>query len=273
MDKLDRLGWTVGIALTAYGVKFGIRCNRPDVLDRLLRLRPPNSGLASTAKVEHMFSILAANASTNQGVKRFNVAYANDSRFARDLDVEKVLRQVESEMQRIVAEEAETHHFFHAGVVEWGGKAVLIPGRTMSGKSSLVVEFLRAGASYYSDEYAVIDSKGRVHPFPRRVVTRDSEGRLAREIDPGEFGTTIGNKPLPVGIVLLTRYRADANWDPRRLSAAKSILALLSNSLSARRDPARAIKVLHRIAASSKAFKSSRGEASQVVRWAELALK
>jgi len=134
-----------------------------------------------------MFSILAPSVSTNQAVKRFNVAYVNDSRFARDFDVEHVLRQVESEMQRIVAEEARTYHFFHAGVVEWGGKAVLIPGRTLSGKSSLVVEFLRAGASYYSDEYAVIDSRGRVHPFPRRVVTRDSKGRFAGEIDPADF--------------------------------------------------------------------------------------
>src|SRR5258706_11422392 len=162
MEKLDRLGWTAGIALTAYGVNFGIRCTRSDVLDRLIRLRPPNSAPSLAPIVEHMFSVLAAGASTSQAVKRFNVAYFNDSRFARDLDLENVLRQVESEMQRIVAEEAKTHHFFHAGVVEWGGKAVLIPGRTLSGKSSLVVEFLRAGAAYYSDEYAVIDSRGRV---------------------------------------------------------------------------------------------------------------
>jgi hypothetical protein len=273
MEKLDRLGWAAGIALTAYGVKIGIRCNRPDVLDHLIQLRPPTSALSSSPVVEHMFSIVAADLSTNRGVKRFNLAYLNDSRLVRDFEIENVLRQVESEMQRVVAEEAITYHFVHAGVVEWAGKAVLIPGRTLSGKSSLVVEFLRAGACYYSDEYAVLDSRGRVHPFPRRLVTRDSEGRATKEIDPMESGITIGKNPLPVGIVLLTQYRQQGNWDPRRLSSAKSILALLSNSLSARRDPARAMKILGKIAASSHAFKSNRGEAGQVVQWAETALK
>jgi hypothetical protein len=30
-----------------------------------------------------------------------------------------------------------------------------------------VAELVRAGATYYSDEFAVLDSRGRVHPFPR----------------------------------------------------------------------------------------------------------
>jgi hypothetical protein len=273
MEKLDRLGWAAGIALTAYGVKIGIRCNRPDVLDHLIQLRPPNSAVSPSPVVEQMFSIVVADSSTNKSIKRFNLAYVNDSRLVRDFEIQNVLRQVESEMQRVVAEEASTYHFVHAGVVEWAGKAVIIPGRTLSGKSSLVVEFLRAGACYYSDEYAVLDSKGRVYPFPRRLVTRDAEGRTTKEIDPQELGITIGKKPLPVGIVLLTQYRPRANWDPRRLSSAKSILALLSNSLSARRDPVRAMRILHKVATWSKAFKSSRGEAGQVVRWAERALK
>jgi hypothetical protein len=32
-----------------------------------------------------------------------------------------------------------------------------------SGKTTLVSELIRAGATYYSDEYAVIDERGRVH--------------------------------------------------------------------------------------------------------------
>jgi hypothetical protein len=273
MEKLDRLGWTAGIALTAYGVRIGIRCNHADVLEHLIRLIPPNSAPSSSPVVEHIFSIIATNPSTSKGLKRFNLAYVNDSQLVRDFEMGNVLRQVESEMQRLVAEEANMYHFLHAGVIEWAGKAVLIPGRTLSGKSSLVVEFLRAGACYYSDEYAVLDFRGRVHPFPRRLVTRDSEGRTAKEIGAEELGITIGKKPLPVGIVLLTRYRPHANWDPRRLSSAKVIMALLSNSLSARQDPAGAMKMLHKIASSSQAFKSSRGEARQVVRWAEKAFK
>ena len=43
-------------------------------------------------------------------------------------------------------------------IVTWGrGRAIVIPGRTFSGKSTLVAELVRAGATYYSDEYAVED--------------------------------------------------------------------------------------------------------------------
>src|SRR5277367_3536052 len=41
----------------------------------------------------------------------------------------------------------------HAGAVLWRGRALLLPGGTHAGKSSLVTELLRRGATYYSDEY------------------------------------------------------------------------------------------------------------------------
>ena len=58
----------------------------------------------------------------------------------------------------------------HAGAVLWGERALLLPGVTHAGKSSLVAELLRRGATYFSDEYALIDSEGRVHPYPRPLL-------------------------------------------------------------------------------------------------------
>ena len=43
----------------------------------------------------------------------------------------------------------------HAGAVLWYGRALLFPGTTHAGKSSLVAELLRKGAVYLSDEYAL----------------------------------------------------------------------------------------------------------------------
>src|SRR5262245_38101954 len=62
--------------------------------------------------------------------------------------------------------------FIHAGVVGWRGAAILIPGMTGSGKSTLVGELVRHGAEYYSDEWAVLDATGRVHPFARPIRLR-----------------------------------------------------------------------------------------------------
>jgi len=74
-------------------------------------------------------------------------------------------------------------------VVAWRGRAILLPGRSYVGKSTLVMELVRAGAVYYSDEYAVLDARGRVHPFAQPVALREPDG--------GTLCTTqFGGKPF-----------------------------------------------------------------------------
>src|SRR5262245_11510226 len=58
----------------------------------------------------------------------------------------------------------------HSGVVAHDGGAVLLPGSTGSGKSTLVAELVRRGALYLSDEYALVDGAGDVHPYPRSLL-------------------------------------------------------------------------------------------------------
>ena len=58
----------------------------------------------------------------------------------------------------------------HAGVVGWRGRAIVIPGRSHAGKSTLVAELVRRGAVYYCDEFAVLHETGRVHPYRRTPV-------------------------------------------------------------------------------------------------------
>ena len=69
-----------------------------------------------------------------------------------------------------MAAETRERVFVHAGVVGWKGHAIVIPGRSRSGKTTLVAELVKAGAEYYSDEFAVLDAEGRVHPFPEAAV-------------------------------------------------------------------------------------------------------
>src|SRR5437588_167845 len=49
------------------------------------------------------------------------------------------------------------------GVVGWKGRAALILG---DGNAPLIAALVRAGSTYYSDTYAVFDSRCRVHPYP-----------------------------------------------------------------------------------------------------------
>lgn len=55
----------------------------------------------------------------------------------------------------------------HAAAVADRGRVVLFAGPSGSGKSSLCARALLAGCAYLSDEFALVDGRGRIHPFPR----------------------------------------------------------------------------------------------------------
>src|SRR5262245_29166046 len=79
--------------------------------------------------------------------------------------VEDAFTWLSQDIDNMVAQRSRAMLFVHAGVVGWRGLAIVIPGRSHSGKSTLVAELVRRGAVYYSDEFAVLDETGRVHPY------------------------------------------------------------------------------------------------------------
>ena len=171
-----------------------------------------------------------------------------------------------------MAERAREHLFVHAGVVAWGGKAVIIPGRTFSGKSSLVAALVRAGATYFSDEYAVFDSDGTVYPYAKPLSLRDGEGRPRGTYPVEALGGRAATEPLPVGMILAARYEAGARWRPRPLSPGRAMLTLLDNTIQVRRQPQAAMQILQGVALSAEAFQSKRGEADRVAAWLQARL-
>jgi hypothetical protein len=155
--------------------------------------------------------------------------------------------------------------FVHAGVVGWKGQAIVIPGRSYSGKSTLVAELVRAGATYYSDEYAVLDARGRVHPFSKPLELRQEGKYEQTKITAAELGGHSGTKPLPVGLVLMTQFKSGARWRPRKLTAGKAVLEMLFNTVSARRSPEKALAALQRVTMQAEVLKGVRGDAAEVV--------
>jgi hypothetical protein len=264
MEKLDRLGWAAGTAIRAYGVRIGIRVNVSHLLTRVEPHLPPGWKPGSTPKVDLLYSLFVGGAGSRPGVRRFNLLYANVSRVVRSLEVDDILEGFEHYLQLHVAELARRRVFVHAGVVGWRGQAILIPGRSHSGKSNLVAALLQSGATYYSDEYAVLDAKGRVHPYSRPLSLRNGDGGRPTRYNIEQSGGRVGVKPLPIGLVVVTQYKAGAEWRPRRLSVGRGILALLANTVAARREPAMALGTLQRAAGQAKLIKSPRGEADRV---------
>ena len=119
--------------------------------------------------------------------------------WSRCSTLQACLRAFEADVQLHVAEMAPERVFVHAGVVGYRGRGILLPGRSFAGKSILVRELVRAGAQYYSDEYAVLDSAGGVHPYPRPISIRNERGARRDEAPGRHLGRARGGRPAPGG--------------------------------------------------------------------------
>jgi hypothetical protein len=198
-------------------------------------------------------------------VRRLSLAYWNLLRFARSREFEGVLDAFESHVQLTVAEYAPRRIFVHAGVVGWNDRAILIPGLSHSGKTTLVDQLIRAGATYYSDEYAVIDERGRVHPYPRALGMRGPGSDQATKVRAADIGAKVGLKPLRVGLVVSTDYKNGARWRPRQVTRGQGVLELMSHTVSARSQPELALRALPAALESARILKGVRGEAAEIV--------
>jgi len=174
-------------------------------------------------------------------------------------------RALAAHAEPFVAERAPDHLFVHAGVVGWEGRAIVMPGASFAGKTTVVRAWLEAGATYYSDEFAVLDRAGRVHPFARPLAVREGPTAWPRRVPAAALGAETGTTPLPIGLVLVTAYRAGARWRPRRLTKARTLIELMRHTVAARGNPAHSMPILQRAASESLAFAGTRGEARPMV--------
>lgn len=242
-------------------MRFGVRVREEGALRLLTERLPPGWRRSRSQPVETVFSVVTGGGAPARGPRRLSLLYAGAARAARSRDVREVLERFESAVRLYVAERAPRRVFVHAGVVGWRGRAVVVPGRSLSGKTTLVAALVRAGADYYSDEYAVLDAEGRVHPYARPLSVREGAGRTRRPAE--AFGGRAGAGPLPVGLLVATRYERGARWRPRPLSSGEAVLEMLANAVAARSSPGRVLFALAAAAGGASAVAGARGEAER----------
>jgi hypothetical protein len=237
------------------------------VLDHIYALLPPGWKPATKPTVRRLYSVVVGGPTGRAGVRRFNILYSGAARLVRAHDLGEVLRHLELDLELYIGDHARRRTFVHAGVVGWNGQAIVILGRSLSGKSSLVKALVTAGADYYSDEFAVLDQRGRVHPYPIPLTIRPTQdGDLPVRCRVEELGGVAGTCPLPVGLVLITRYISGARFRPRPLSAGRAVLELLTHTLPARRRPERVLDTLTQAVTQASVLRGPRGEAEETAR-------
>ncbi len=246
------------LGLEAYGVRLAVRTNSPSLLEDLPALLPPGWTPGEPADADHLFE-----ATTEDGVAfhlelgRINSYPVPDPDFAR--------RVIAREIQWCVARNSPNHIFVHAGAVAGRHSALLLPGMSFAGKTTLVAALVRAGAVYYSDEFAVLDADGAVHPYARPLVLREPDG-VERDERIEDLGGTGGSGPLPVGAVVVANYRAGAKWQPQPLSEGEAAMALLANTVPAQERPEQALAAVTAAVTGTVAIKSERDEAAPLAR-------
>ena len=235
-----------------FGVRVGVQVDEAFLIPLMTARLPPRARLSVSRAVDAIVPIVAAGIAPPAGGESMSEALS------------ALLDEFEARLRFAIAQFSRREIFVHAAVVGWKGATVLLPARTHGGKSHLTAALIKAGATYFSDEHAILDVSGRVHPWLKPLSLREG-GSRQREAPPAEFGARIAKKPARVALILVTRYDADASWNPTRLSPSEGALALMSNAFGARLWPDRAMSVLARVARTAAIYRTDRPDAELVV--------
>ncbi len=143
---------------------------------------------------------------------------------------------------------------FHAAVVEKNGRAVIIPGMSGQGKSTLCAGLIHSGWRYFSDEFAMIDFDDlSLIPYPRPLslknqsisVIRDHfpEAEISNSLTDTPKGTVayirparemmsrVGERAQPAAIIF-PNYQPDSEAEAYPLKLAEAFLVMTMSSVN-----------------------------------------
>jgi hypothetical protein len=245
-------------AFEAYGVRCAIRAEREELGELVASALPPVRDDIDSSTATVTFDLEERDSS---------IAVLVDGDFlGSSPDREVAAGILDSAVRARIALRAPERIFVHAGAVSHRGHAIVIPGRSFSGKTTLVAALLASGATYLSDEFAVLDEAGMVHAYPRPLGVRAHGSREQHLLEPAELGHPIAPGPVPVGLIVITAYRPGARWDPSERTSGEGALALLANTVPARERSAEALRAVRAAATGAVVIETDRGDAAEAAR-------
>jgi hypothetical protein len=239
-------------AFESYGVEVAVEWEAEELDTRMAALLLPTWSPGPTLRPDAVFR-LAKDGSLTAPSSSLDIHHRDDP-----------VETIERHLHLYLASETRQVVYVHAGVVAWQGRALLFPGRSWAGKSSLVMALVGAGAVYLSDEYAIIDPQGWVFSFPRPLSLRGSHG--SRRVEASELGWRADIPALRVAAVIITEYCEHACWQPSPISAGEAVLDLMANTVSAREAPDLALTCLSMAIPQAVTWKSPRGQADRTAK-------
>lgn len=259
MTALDHLPWSDDFSVRPYGRTLAFRTNDRAALERLRAQMLPGWEMGRDPAPDYTFSLWVGPPARRRGVTNMHLLYGGTATLLRTAVLDRAVAELDRQLHLTVAQLAPGMLFVHAGVVVWQGRAILVPGHTGAGKSTLVRALVQAGAAYWSDDMAVLDEHCRVHPYPVPLRPRD-EGA---PVPAPELGWRPGREPVPVGLVACLPYRPGARFGHRDMTAGEATMELMQYTVTALRDGAVWMDRLPRLAAHARCVRGTRGEAEE----------
>ena len=244
------------MAVEAFGVTVEVSTD-PQHLSAVRNLLPPCSRPVRYPPERGRFALIK---DTDDGLLSI---VCDEQSITESSDLRLALGILDAELRKYIALQAPDHVFVHAGVVGVEDRAIVLPGRSFAGKTTLVAALVQAGAEYWSDEYAVLDADGLVHPYPKPLSMRIDDARETKEQPVESLGGRAGDRPLPVDVIAFTSYRPGAAWALCARTAGEGAVKLLEHSIAARSRPEQVLAAVRRAAANAMVLEGDRGDAGE----------
>jgi hypothetical protein len=252
-------------AFEAFGVRLAVGATDEAVLDQMRSWLPPGWKPCPDSDVEARFVISTEGTSGAYELTGIAGDNSRDNKLARTFDLDMLLEMLDFQLRVYLGRMSPDTIFVHAGAVAHNGAAMVLPSFSFGGKTTLVAALVRAGAVYFSDEFALIDKEGLVHPYAKPLSLRDDPDAAPHDHRSVEsFGGVAGLEPVPLRMIVITTFKKGAEWNPQRLSAGAGAAALLERAVAARERTAEVMQTVSRAAERAVVIGADRGEADEV---------
>jgi hypothetical protein len=180
----------------------------------------------------------------------------------------QLLATLEYDIYQQAAARARGCLIIHAGAVVTGDVAIVLPGRSGAGKTTLVGYLVDNGFAYLSDEVAAVDLRtGMLLPFPKPLTIKDDARRLFERVMPRLALSGYGDGPdgdyprayaLPdagqagrshtgIGLVVFPGYAPGAETRLCYVPGAEAALELIRHSANFEKLGGPALSLVSRI--------------------------
>ncbi|HTD08704.1 MAG TPA: hypothetical protein VK680_07415 [Solirubrobacteraceae bacterium] len=244
------------VAVEAFGVTVAVSAD-PEHFAAVSDFLPPHAHTVKRPPERGRFALVK---DTDDGLLS---VVCDEQPIAGPFDLRLALGILDAELRMYIALHAPNHVFVHAGVVGVEDRAIVLPGKSFAGKTTLVAALVETGAEYWSDEYAVLDADGLVHPYPKPLSMRINDTRETNEQPVESLGGRAGDRPLPVTVIAFTTYRPGVAWAPSSRTAGEGAVKLLEHSIAARSRPEQVLTAVRRAATNAVILEGDRGDADE----------